>query len=150
MQNKIIQSIHHEHAENILIGAKGYEMRKSAPKDSNFPYIIYLYETKHPYRDADGTLRPGVGAVVGFYVCKSIIKTNAFGAALYKSNTPEGAAIRKEIAKKACLTEEQLIEYADGNDVYAYVVSTPIRFPKPRPLSDFGLTRAPQSWQFIK
>lgn len=150
MQSKIIQSIHHEHAENILIGAKGYEMRKTAPKGGKFPYIIYLYETKHPYRDADGILHPGAGAVVGFYVCKTIIKTNAFGAALHKSNTPEEAAARAEIAKRACLTEEQLIAYAGGKDVYAYVVSAPTRFSKPRPLSDFGISRPPQSWQFIK
>ena len=150
MQNKIIQSIHHEHAENIFIGAKGYEMRKTAPKGGNFPYIIYLYETQHLYKGAGGVLFPGAGAVVGFYTCNAIIKTNAFGAALHKSNTPEEAAARAEIANRACLTEEQLAAYAGGKDVYAYVVSTPTRFSKPRPLSDFGISRPPQSWQFIK
>lgn len=92
MNNKIIQSIHHEHGENILNGVKRYEIRKTAPKSGNFPYIIYLYETERPYRGADNTLHPGAGAVIGFYICKAIIKTNAFGAALYKSNTPEEAA----------------------------------------------------------
>lgn len=150
MNNKIIQSIHHEHGENILNGVKGYEIRKTAPKSGNFPYIIYLYETKYPYRGADNALHPGAGAVIGFYVCKAIIKTNAFGAALHKSNTPEEAAARNRIAYTACLTEKQLTEYADGEDICAYVVSNPIRFPKPRPLSDFGLTRAPQSWQYLK
>ena len=46
MNNKIIQSIHHEHGENILNGVKRYEIRKTAPKSGNFPYIIYLYETE--------------------------------------------------------------------------------------------------------
>lgn len=150
MNNKIIQSIHHEHGENILNGVKRYEIRKTAPKSGNFPYIIYLYETERPYRGADNTLHPGVGAVIGFYICKAIIKTNAFGAALYKSNTPEEAATRNRIAYTACLTEKQLTEYAGGKDISVYVVSNPIRFPKPRPLSDFGLTRAPQSWQYLK
>ena len=82
MNNKIIQSIHHEHGENILNGIKRYEIRKTAPKSGNFPYIIYLYETRHPYKGSGGVLFPGEGAVIGFYVCKAIIKTNAFGAAL--------------------------------------------------------------------
>lgn len=150
MNNKIIQSIHHEHGENILNGVKRYEIRKTAPKSGSFPYIIYLYETERPYRDADNTLHPGAGAVIGFYICKAIIKTNAFGAALYKSNTPEEAATRNRIAYTACLTEKQLTEYAGGKDISVYVVSNPIRFPKPRPLSGFGLTRAPQSWQYLK
>ncbi len=150
MSNKIIQSIHGNHDENIFALRKLLEVRKTAPRGGKFPYIIYLYETKHEYKAADGYKYLGAGAVVGFYVCKQIIKTNAFGAALLKSNTPEEAAVRKQIAKDACLTEEQLAEYADGKDLYLYVVSNPIRFPKPRPLSDFGLKRAPQSWQFIK
>lgn len=50
MNNRIIQSIHHEHGENILNGIKRYEIRKTAPKSGNFPYIIYLYETRHPYK----------------------------------------------------------------------------------------------------
>lgn len=117
MNNKIIQSIHHEHGENILNGVKRYEIRKTAPKSGSFPYIIYLYETERPYRGADNTLHPGAGAVIGFYICKAIIKTNAFGAALYKSNTPEEAATRNRIAYTACLTEKQLTEYAGGKDI---------------------------------
>lgn len=34
MNNKIIQSIHHEHGENILNGVKRYEIRKTAPKSN--------------------------------------------------------------------------------------------------------------------
>ena len=150
MSSVIMQSIHHEHAENILKELQGYEMRTTAPSGGAFPYTIYMYETKHLYKGSGGVLFPGAGAVVGFYTCNVIIKTDAFGAALHKSNTPEEAAARAEIAKRACLTEEQLVAYAGGKDVYAYVVSNPTRFAKPRPLSDFGITRPPQSWQFIK
>ena len=119
MSSVIMQSIHHEHAENILKELKGYEMRKTAPSGGAFPYTIYMYETKHLYKGSGGVLFPGAGAVVGFYTCNVIIKTDAFGAALHKSNTPEEAAARAEIAKRACLTEEQLVAYAGGKDVYA-------------------------------
>ena len=47
MNNKIIQSIHHEHGENILNGVKRYEIRKTAPKSGSFPYIIYPKPSAH-------------------------------------------------------------------------------------------------------
>lgn len=42
MSSVIMQSIHHEHAENILKELKGYEMRKTAPSGGAFPYTIYV------------------------------------------------------------------------------------------------------------
>ena len=88
MNNKIIQSIHHEHGENILNGVKRYEIRKTAPKSGNFPYIIYLYETERPYRGADNTLHPGAGAVIGFYICKAIIKQTLSAQLSTKATRP--------------------------------------------------------------
>ena len=138
MNDKVMLSIHHKHAERIFSGLKLLEIRKTAPSCS-YPYIIYMYETKNS----------GAGAVVGFFKCCARIKTNAFGSGL-REESPEGHAARENIAVRACLTVDELIEYADGKDIYALEVSTPIRFPNPHPLSDFGLTRAPQSWQYMK
>lgn len=95
MNNKIIQSIHHEHGENILNGVKRYEIRKTAPKSGSFPYIIYLYETERPYRGADNTLHPGAGAVIGFYICKAIIKTNAFRRSSLQKQHARGGGNKK-------------------------------------------------------
>ena len=134
MNNKVMLSIHHKYAELILIGQKTLEIRKTAPSDVSYPYTIYMYETKR-----DG----GAGAVVG------LIKTNAFGGGLFGNGTEENAA-RRIIAERACLTTDELTEYANGKSIYALSVSTPIRFPCPRPISNFGLTRAPQSWQYLK
>lgn len=138
MNDKIMLSIHHKYAELIFGGKKTLEIRKTAPSGGSFPYIIYMYETKR-----DG----GVGAVVGFFKCGAVIKTNAFGKALFSEQADR---YRADIASRSCLTVEQLTSYANGNDIRGLVVGTPIRFPRPRPLSDFGLTRAPQSWQYLK
>lgn len=132
----ILLSIHHKHAERIYSGEKTLEIRKTAPKSGSYPCIIYMYETKNG----------GAGAVTGFFKCGAHIKTNAFGSGLFAA---EGEAIRANIAERACLTTDELAEYANGGTIYGYVVSTPIRFPRPRPLADFGLTRAPQSWQYL-
>ena len=150
MTDKIMMSIHAEHSHNIFDGKKDLEIRKTAPK-GNYPYIIYLYETKtSSYKGAGGILFPGAGAVVGFFTCRAAVKTNAFGSALLKSSTDEENAARALISKRACLTLEQLTTYADGGNICGLEVSTPIRFPRPRPLSDFGLSRPPQSWQYLK
>lgn len=148
MNNKIMLSIHHKYSELILTEKKTLEIRKSAPSGSH-TYIIYMYETKTPYRGSGGCLFGGAGAVVGFFKCRVRIKTNAFGSGLC-GNSPEENAARAIIAERACLSVDELIKYANGKDIYGLEVSTPIRFPCPRPLSDFGLTRAPQSWQYLK
>lgn len=138
MNDKIMLSIHHEYAELIFGGKKTLEIRKTAPSSGSYPYIIYMYETKR-----DG----GAGAVVGFFKCGAVIKTNAFGKALHYE---QADGHRADIIARSCLTAEQLIDYANGDDIRGLVVGTPIRFPRPRPLSDFGLRRAPQSWQYLK
>lgn len=138
MYNKILLPIHHIHDERILSGEKDLEIRKTAPSGGNYPYIIYMYETKG---------HGGAGAVVGFFKCSCILKTNAFGSGLHAS---EGDAIRTEFMRRACLSLDELAAYARGDDLYGLVVSTPIRFPRPRPLSDFGIDRAPQSWCYLR
>ena len=41
-------------------------------------------------------------------------------------------------------------EYAKGADrLYAYRLENPIRYGKPKTLSDIGLKRAPQSWCYL-
>lgn len=130
-------SIHHKYAELIFSGAKTLEIRKTAPRCKG-KYIIYMYETKR-----DG----GAGAVVGFFQSGITVITDGFGKSL---NDEDYDKARADFARAACLTEAELAEYANGAMLYGLTVSTPIRFPRPRQLSDFGLTRAPQSWQYMK
>jgi len=150
MTNKIIMSIHAEHSHNIFELKKDLELRKTAPK-GGYPFIVYLYETKNStYKGSGGVLFPGAGAVVGFFSCKAVVKTSAFGSALLKGCSAEEDAVRALIAKRACLAAEKIAAYANGGDIIGLEVSTPTRFPRPRPLSEFGLTRPPQSWQYLK
>lgn len=137
MNNKVMLSIHHEYTELIFSGAKTLEIRKAAPRCTG-KYIIYMYETKR---------NGGAGAVVGFFQSGITVITNGFGTSL---NDEDYDKARADFARAACLTEEELAEYANGATLYGLTVNTPIRFPRPRPLSDFGLTRAPQSWQYMK
>ena len=137
MSDKIMLSIHHKYAELIFSGEKTIEIRKTAPSGGSFPYIIFMYETKRG---------GGAGAVVGFFKCGAIIKTNAFS----KKFSKEAETYKKETAERACLSVEELESYAGGGSIRGLTVETAIRFPQPRPLSDFGLSKAPQSWRYLK
>ena len=137
MSDKVMLSIHRKYDELIFSGRKTLEIRKTAPRCKG-KYIIYMYETKR-----DG----GAGAVVGFFQSGITVITDGFGKSL---NDEDYDKARADFARAACLTEDELITYANGATLYGLTVNTPIRFPHPRPLSDFGLTRAPQSWQDLK
>ena len=150
MSNKIMLSIHRIHAERIFSGEKTLEIRKTVP--SGTPFIAYMYETK-----SGG----GAGAVVGQFKCRTIIKTNAFGTVTFDefdeevpywhdSTLFEGQEYREYISERACLTLDELTEYANGGDIHALEISEVIRYPAAMPLSFFGINRAPQSWQYVK
>lgn len=136
MSNKIMLSIHHIHTERIFSGQKTLEIRKSAP--SITPFIVYMYETK-----SGG----GAGAVVGQFKCKEVKKTDVFSS---WSEELQLGKTRECIIKASCLSFSELVEYANGGDICALIVSDVIRYPVLLPLSAFGINRAPQSWQYIK
>lgn len=135
MIKKIMLSIHHIHAEHIFSGEKTLEIRKTAPSDT--PFIVYMYETK-----SGG----GAGAVVGQFKCRKIME---IPAVYFESQTIRLVPI-EYVEKRACLTVDELTEYANGGDIHALEISEVIRYPAAMPLSFFGINRAPQSWQYVK
>lgn len=56
----------------------------------------------------------------------------------------------KEILKKTCLSLDDLSDYSNGKKVYAWHISNLVIFDEPKELSEFGLKRAPQSWEYIE
>ena len=52
--------------------------------------------------------------------------------------------------RRARIPKNLFDEYAKGADrLYAYRLENPIRYGKPKTLSDIGLKRAPQSWCYL-
>lgn len=58
--------------------------------------------------------------------------------------------IISKIVKKACLSGEELLAYCKIGDNYAWLISDLVIFDQPKKLSEFGLKRAPQSWQYVE
>ncbi|MBQ7547597.1 MAG: hypothetical protein IJT41_11610, partial [Clostridia bacterium] len=50
-----------------------------------------------------------------------------------------------------CLTDREIKEYlGDRSRGYGWHISDLVIYDTPRPLSDFGLKRPPQSWCYVK
>lgn len=104
-------------ADLILSGTKTVEIRRGRMKRMIDRMLIY---------------RTGTGLIVGEARVKGM-----------HAAPPE--TIWREYGAAACLTEKEFDEYAKGADrLYAYRLENPIRYGKPKTLSDIGLkTGAP-------
>lgn len=74
------------------------------------------------------------------------------GAEIYDKNSDDVKWIRKDFVEdKGCVTIDGLNQYQGlSSQVYAWRVSLPCKFSTPKTLEEFGLKRAPQSWQYTK
>ena len=54
------------------------------------------------------------------------------------------------VIESARLTEKQLIAYANGRPCYAWEIENVVIYEEPKPLADFGIKKAPQSWCYVK
>lgn len=119
---EILISLMPKWCKKILRGEKIIELRKSKPQ-CECPVRLFLYETKK-----------GRGAVVGECLCYCIAEIDH----------PE------IVTDGSCLTTQQIKDYAKGKKAYAWYVGKVITYERPVPISDFGITRAPQSWCYIR
>lgn len=151
--------------EKIANGKKTIEVRKTAPKQ--VPFKCYIYVTKdkpYLYRVDDddnfeltNTLRPKVywyvkdyneqnGKVIGEFICDKIDEIvpdyNPVTTKFYYGYVADTEA--------TCLSEEELQKYGKNKSLYFWHISDLKIYDKPKELSEFGLTRPPQSWQYVE
>ena len=148
MNRSVMLSIHPKWCALIADGRKTVEIRTTRPKIDP-PFKCYIYETKSeseiPWVDEDGHfIFKGRGAVIGEFVCDWIIPIIGLSNGIF---LPCG----ETDLKNACLSNEELIKYFGlMGDGYAWNISDIVIYDTPRPLSDFGLRRPPQSWCYAK
>ena len=176
----ILMSIRPTHSCNILNGLKTYEWRKSPLKTGD---IVYGYVTKgKPYlykvddtfivdENDKGSWGYVLNCTVPFrFVVGEVIKVEQFP--VWENgyqNTPDYYYFyddNYELLQKSCLTNDDLMEYGNGKDLYAHEITQLEIFDKPMQLSDFytwkwetngahkeqfisTLKRAPQSYQYV-
>ena len=121
----------------IASGKKTIEVRKTAPKIKT-PFKCYIYETKGKVERSRGEengyiYQEGRSAVVGEFLCDRIEITNCFSGWV----CPEKNNIIKRFLDGSCLSEREIVNYADGRAVCGWHISELKIYDKPRELSGF-------------
>lgn len=124
MKKRVLLSIHPEHAEAILTGIKSYEFRKVLFRENVSQIVMYATSP--------------VCRVVGTFEVEEI----------YSASPEDVWTKAKEVAG---VTQELFGEYFSGRDVaHAIKVNKPVRFSRPKPLSQYLKSNiAPQSFCYI-
>ena len=123
----ILLSVRRPFSGKILSGEKRWELRKNVPRLKKGDSVtLWLYESG----------KDGKRAIIG--KCRMV-------SYVYMRHMPFGKALGLFI-KDACVSKTRLRTYLP---CYAWGVQDPVRLPAAVPLSDIGLTRPTQSWQYI-
>lgn len=123
----IIATIKPIHLGNIRRGAKLYEIRKTCPKE--IPFRVLCCES-------------GSGGQI-----KAELIVNRVKYGMPWDYIDE--------VVHACVPMSDVIDYADEKDIYFWEIANMIDYCstkgyRVRNISEFGLKRAPQSWQYVK
>lgn len=151
----------------IANGKKTVEVRKTIPKIET-PFKCYIYQSKskdqlmYVMKDGDedyGVIyhgkpvfiktcskysNPYEQKVIGEFVCGRIIDVDCDSIAPFDKST--GIYIDKQ----CCLSRKELWKYTSGHCAYGWHISDLKIYKKPKALSEFGLTRPPQSWRYVE
>ena len=124
----IIMTIKRRHFRNMVKGVKHYEMRTTRPS-AELPVTVLLC--------VSGT----GGEIRGSFICREIEDATMWGPA--------------RIAKAACITTDEAEGYrrnAQGKRrrLYAWKVDDMRAGGDVLSIYDYGATRPPQSWQYVR
>lgn len=157
----VLISIRPKWCEKIASGDCNILVKKSAPKE--VPFKAYIYCTKdkpYLYRIDDdnnfeltNTLRPKTydyvkdyneqnGKVIGEFICDKV--------STYPRNYKFGYEISENEFNETALMAEQFVDYGNGGTLYGWHISDLKIYEKPLSLSELGVTRPPQSYQFVE
>ena len=167
----ILISIKPQFVAKILNGEKTLEVRKSMPK-CELPCKVYIYCTKSQKKllaiFKKGDLIWSDDKDEQRFDETIFVKDDYFGVAddrnawLGKvvSNFTLNVVEEFEVCSddfrwlventKCCLTMNEVLDYCKGQDLYGWYIDDLKIYDKPKDLSEFGLKKAPQSWQYIK
>ena len=164
----VLMSIRPKWIRLIEQGRKTVEIRKTEPSFRILypPFKVYVYCTAgkdslvHIIRDGEDIYGeiyhgkkifikvPELGtqrrhqAVIGEFTCDAIEDLCGIFEGFPPYHLPD--------VGDACMSLAELEKYANGGKVYGWHISSPIWYRDAKPLSAFGLSRPPQSWQYIE
>ena len=149
----VMLSIKPKWCEMIARGQKTIEVRKSRPK-LEAPFKCYIYCTSvknlnlqdyvNVHRATNGAVDDWSGKVIGEFVCDYILEItpDTYGHHEY--------FISDDDLNASCLTTNDLWEHGSGETLYGWHISDLVIYDKPKEISEFAMTRPPQSWCYVR
>lgn len=169
----VMISIQPKWVDKIAKGKKTIVVRKTAPK-CEVPFKCYIYCTSakpYLYKEAnppfelflDSELYKGKGyddrlfssKVIGEFICDKVDKIIPLRHTYYNyiglpiANVIEYGIWNDDLAQM-CLKKKEIDNYGKGKMLYGWHISDLKIYGNPKELSEFGLTRPPQSYQYVE
>lgn len=157
----VLMSIKPKWCEKIARGEKTVEVRKTKPKlQTPFKCYIYMTATKErcrffeyitAYENSKGEIVNGAKKVVGEFVCDNIEKIACYVVA----DKYDEYLVSDKFLYDCGLSYEELHEYLDGEDGYAWKISKLKIYDSPKELCEFRnlqgqiIKRPFQSWGYV-
>lgn len=159
----IIMSINPEWVAKILNGEKRGEVRKNAPRQwldyfngklriKPCQIDVYIYCTA-PNKEGGVIGRFDQKDIFTCYNRKVIGKFTLREMYIYDikdSRTWKDTCFAETVRKQLSMSIETLHDYVGDNIFYQWRISDLVIFDKPKELSELGVKRAPQSWQYVE
>ena len=164
MKKAILISVRPEGVKKIIDREKIIEIRKTAPK-CELPVDVYVYCTKGKHKRYMDTLYRCAGFLKcspydeqlnGKVVAKFTLESYLFIGfhkfpGLPLSYIHQDGFESFDAHERACICTKEIAEYLKLNRLgYSWHISNLEVFYKQKKLSDFGLKRAPQDWQYVE
>lgn len=155
----VLVSIRPEWVERIASGVKDVELRKTRPR-TNQPFKCYIYMTKRQwafnllrFMGLSGLLdrlSRAAGMVVGEFVCDEVVLLDMDSCGLGFWRDGQFLYTEETTGWKTCVDRATAIKYCGLRRPYGWHISALKIYDEPKPLKEFGCTRAPQSWGYIR
>lgn len=148
MKKSVLASIKPKYCELIASRKKTVEIRKNRPK-IDVPFKVYMYQTRDVlwfYRILEW-LKLYQRKVIGEFVCDRIEVIDViemYGSFCHIHETDMC------LNEKSCLLNDEIDMYLGNKKGYAWHISNLVIYDKPKELSEFSLTRPPQSWCYVE
>ena len=134
----VLLSIQKKYLDKILSGEKTIEIRKTRPNVS-LPFTVFFYETAAD-DGAKRVLASGICDDIEVFRCIDNLTAFIAGSVTEQMET---------FSRVGCISQQDLYEYGrDCANLYGWHISHIQKLDCA--LSEYGIRKAPQSWQYIK
>lgn len=131
---------------------KTIEVRKNFPKAEDWNKLVEIYCSKDKKsfnripKEYQPLMQKFLGKVVGRWVCDRVDK---YILTLCDGDNYHRIEDYYSPLRECCLTQDEIVDYGKGKDIYGWHISDLKIYDKPMLLEELGVDKAPQSWRYV-